>query len=843
MQHPARDITTYSGNQAYGESTNIYGNIYGNVDFPEKPREAGKPSLRQCLHDLRVTDPREDRARIEGDKDKLLKDCYGWILDDSSFRRWRTQSESRLLWIKGDPGKGKTMMTMGLIDELSQSESSRVVVPMKRRLVDDSESLVSFFFCQNTIPVLNNAVSVLRGLIYMLAIQRDDLQRYVQEEYAIAGKRLFEGHNAVHSLQRILLNMLNDAALPPTYLLVDALDECTTGLPELLRVITDANLGRQSRVKWLVTSRNIPDIERYLRPDAAGTQVSLEVSASHVSKAVAAFVDFKVQDLVTVKRYEAKLQAEVEKVLRSKAEGTFLWVSLVCKELEGVGYHRTREVLRELPPGLDPLYERMMGQLLAQHNVKTAEFCKAVLRAVTIAFRPFRLRELVVVAGLPSDEFDDPQAVVDLVSRCGSFLTIRQDTASFIHLSAKDYFMAGNARRVFDIAAVDEHRQVTYRLLSAMRCLLRRDLCGLERSIAQTSGSTRQTKDSILTQIAYACEYWVDHLCASNLTSSATSEDILEDGGVVDLFLQEKFLNWLEALSLCKSLSRGIVTIEKLWLLTQGREHTSALARLVQDAHRFAMSHKSAIETTALQAYVSALLFSPRKSLVRKLFQHEEPDFIEIIPAMDNNWSACLQTLEGHSDKVNSVAFSHDSTRLASASDDKTVKIWDASSGACLQTLEGHSYKVYSVAFSHDSTRLASASDDKTVKIWDASSGACLQTLEGHSYKVYSVAFSHDSTRLASASDDKTVKIWDASSGACLQTLEGYRDFASLVGFATQQPVHPAIGISSDRTWITYNDQQRLWLPLEYRPTCSAVSGRCISIGTFSGKVWICCLK
>jgi WD40 repeat protein len=63
------------------------------------------------------------------------------------------------------------------------------------------------------------------------------------------------------------------------------------------------------------------------------------------------------------------------------------------------------------------------------------------------------------------------------------------------------------------------------------------------------------------------------------------------------------------------------------------------------------------------------------------------------------------------------------------------------------------------VAFSHDSARLASASYDGTVKIWDAYSGACLQTLKGHSGYFKSVAFSHDSARLASASDDRTVKI------------------------------------------------------------------------------------
>jgi WD40 repeat protein len=111
------------------------------------------------------------------------------------------------------------------------------------------------------------------------------------------------------------------------------------------------------------------------------------------------------------------------------------------------------------------------------------------------------------------------------------------------------------------------------------------------------------------------------------------------------------------------------------------------LVQLVQDARRFIMYHKGAIEGYPLQTYAAALLFSPTGSLIRQMFRQEEPETISLRPAPSDGWSACLQTLEGHSQGVNSVAFSHDSTRLASASVDSTVKIWDAHSGACLQTL------------------------------------------------------------------------------------------------------------------------------------------------------------
>ena len=150
-----------------------------------------------------------------------------------------------------------------------------------------------------------------------------------------------------------------------------------------------------------------------------------------------------------------------------------------------------------------------------------------------------------------------------------------------------------------------------------------------------------------------------------------------------------------------------------------------------------------------------------------------------------------VRTLVGHTETVNSVAFSPDGKTLASGagsgllwSNDNTVRLWRVSDGKLLRTMEGHTNWVRSVAVSPDGKTLASGSDDNTVRLWRVLGRKLLRTLEGHTNTVMGVAFSPDGKTLASGSDDSTVRLWRVSDGKLLRTLEGHTNTVMGVAFS-----------------------------------------------------------
>ena len=129
---------------------------------------------------------------------------------------------------------------------------------------------------------------------------------------------------------------------------------------------------------------------------------------------------------------------------------------------------------------------------------------------------------------------------------------------------------------------------------------------------------------------------------------------------------------------------------------------------------------------------------------------------------------------------------------VVTASEDKTARIWNATTGACVRALKGHKYSVWSCAFSPDGAQVVTASTDKTAKVWDASTGACVRTLHGHKGTVSSCAFSPDGAQIVTASWDNTAKVWDASTGACVRTLDGHTRPVMSCAFCPSQTNAPS---------------------------------------------------
>jgi hypothetical protein len=527
--------------------------VYGEGEagaFDRLKRELYK--VEQCIQDIRQTDPRDDKKRIEDTKGGLLVDSYRWVLDNTAFQEWRNEQHGRLLWVIGDPGKGKTMLLCGIIDELQRS--------MPRT------ALLSYFFCQQTDARLNSATAVLRGLLYMLVQQQPSLVLHVRKRHDHAGRDLFEDANTWVALTEMWTDVLQDPSLNMTHLVIDALDECVSNLPNLLSFITKQS-STSSRVKWIVSSRNWPDIETQLERAEHKVRLSLELNAESVAAAVNIFIRRKVDRLAQDKQYKEELRHAVLQHLTLNANDTFLWVALVCQDL---GVTANRHVLKKLasfPPGLDDLYERMMQQMNESND---AEICHCVLASIAILYRPVTVLELVALVAQLEDVSDD---VREIISLCGSFLTLRDNTVYFVHQSAKDFLFAKAYDKAFPDGIEAVHQAIFLRSLAMLSKTLHRDMYSLEAPGYPIEKVKRPETDPLAVS-RYLCVYWIDHLYESKALMSSVGG--LQATHIVDDFLRKKYLYWLEGLSLCKSLGRGIVSITKLCSLVQVRHLETA---------------------------------------------------------------------------------------------------------------------------------------------------------------------------------------------------------------------------------------------------------------------------
>ncbi|CAH0044544.1 unnamed protein product [Clonostachys solani] len=701
----------------------------------------------QCLCDLVVINPQDHKALIERTKGGLLKDAYRWILHDETYCRFRLDPERRLLWIKGDPGKGKTMLLCGIIDELKEEPTQ----------------LITYFFCQATREQdQRSAPAVFRSLIWFLCQQRPELVSYIRESYNVQGKKLFEDLCALDALENILRSMLCDPVLGSAIFVIDALDECCDDdRHDIIRLVIE--LSKTFDAKWVVSSRNFTDIEDQFRSACSDIELSLELNKASISKAVGYFIQKKVDDLEKIKEYKPKMKQDILETLQRKASDTFLWAALVCKELAHpkTKLHHTMAKLESIPEGLNGLYERMTEQIFAGND---RAILKQILASTCTAFRPMTLDELYTLVTELEKSHIEPENLEEVIKDCGSFLTTQERTVYFVHQTAQDFLI--KSKKILTDGILYQHSDMFERSLAALRGL-KKNIYDLENPGVLVEEIT-QPRPNPLAGLEYACIFWVDHLAEIQNWYTRTGQEI-------EAFISSQLLSWLEATSLMQQMPEAVRAVKKLGSVIRDKGNQS-LNDLAGDMQKFVFYFQQVIEMAPLQVYGSALVFSPTSSFMKQTYQAEETTGVKLSSGLCINWdAACTHVLEGHTEAIIAVRFSHDGCLVASSSYDLTVRIWDTSSGQCIQTLNFAGHNV-STSFSCDRRLLAMASRG-LIKIWDLEAKEFAQDIITNGERdVLWLQFSAQCNELVVILEEgegagQGVEVWDMTTSSWVRTI------------------------------------------------------------------------
>ncbi|EXL66214.1 hypothetical protein FOPG_17596 [Fusarium oxysporum f. sp. conglutinans race 2 54008] len=759
---------------------------------------------RTTLHQLPIADGASFDSKAEqhsptclpDTREELLKEIDCWIDDPKS---------KTIFWLNGKAGTGKSTISR--------------TVARSRCKQDDLGA--SFFFKRGEVDRgnLSKFVStVARRLAWSTPAVAPYIRSAVNADPAITDKAVREQFEKLVR-EPLLKATATSLSRPSVVIVVDALDECEkdADITLILQLFSNLRFAGPLRVRVLVTSR--PELPVRLGFSSIGNAhqdlVLHKIPIPIIEHDISVFLQ---HEFVNIRHSfnkdaveELKLpvdwpgEASLEKLTKA-AVPLFIFAATLCRFINdrylGNPDELLQSVLKVAGTGqgskLDMTYSPVLRQQVLDRSgserLDIIESFRLIVGTIVTLANPLSMRALALLLDIQVSK------VTTRLSALHSVLDI-PDTLDapvrLLHLSFRDYLLGLEKRELVEFQ-VDErytHQSLAKHCLRVMRGALRNNICGLSFPGMRCSAlDLGQLEKSMPSQLQYACMHWAYHMMEGD-------PKLNDDNEVYD-FLTTHFLHWLEAMSLLGRVKECLDSLKSLARWLENREDSS-LSTFVADAIRFLQANFSVITEVPLQIYSSCLIFAPSKSIVRKTFEDIIPRWISTLPKVQEGWDACLLTLEGHSDVVNSVVFSHDSMKLASASDDKTVRIWNVETGDCERVIEGHSDEVISVVFSHDSTKLASASRDETVRIWNAETGECERVLEGHSEWVTSVMFSHDSTKLASASRDETVRIWNAETGECERVLEGHGGWVNSVVFS-----HDSIKLASasdDKTVRIWN--------------------------------------
>ncbi|CAE6495742.1 unnamed protein product [Rhizoctonia solani] len=724
----------------------------------------GLNPAKQATYDSSLSTQISRRACTEGTRIGVLDSLDSWLYDSTS---------SSIYWMNGMAGTGKSTIASTFCERVE-----------RRKL------LAANFFCTRSSAECRDVTRIVPTIAYQLARYSISFQSALCK---ILGQSPDIGSkNVLKQFEQLLkepLQQVNEAIPDNLVVVIDALDECDdrNGVELVLDILF--RHAAHIPLKFIVTSRPEPEIYNKMTSHAQSRE------AIHLHD----IEEFLVREDIELYLKEElgfmsppASQAEIEQLVR-RAGTLFIYAATLVRYIRtgkrlADPHKRLRSVLdissesTKKHTQIDALYRAVLKSALNEDELEADEIedIRNVLRTVLLAQEPIDAQTIAELALI-----DDSRRVVHALQPLRSVLHQSEKTGlvSTLHASFPD-FMFNNERSGSYFYDIIEHSQLlARRCFSLMKRQLRFNICDLASSFVpdkEVENIQQRIQSNISPTLSYACCYWARHLVLA--LHSDTLVMLLDD------FLCNRLLFWMEVLSLLRELPMGIDGLLRAqqWL-TQAELSPAELVHFVHEVRGFMTSF--AVNPTSLSTphiYLSSLFLCPRSHSVYKHYGQRSRGLLELKGSLMELRESAPLAVWNVDAKINSLALSPDGTRLLLGSYDATVRIVSAYDGSTLiGPLHGHTDDVVSVAFSSDGERIVSASRDG-IRVWNAYNGTLLAgPFRDILSFVFSIAFSPDGTCVVSGARDGTVQVWAAHDGTPLfNSLPGRLGLVSCVIFS-----------------------------------------------------------
>lgn len=356
-----------------------------------------------------------------------------WIRQTASYTECHDSDDQGMLWIKGIPGSGKSVVAASLIERLSQEEQ----VP------------TLFFFFRQIIDANHAPAALLRDWLDQVLSYSPPLQNRLKKEYIDKNRGIDDvSENDMWGELKLALG-----ALPKVFCVVDALDEMDKGNDEFLKALAILGRWRPSNVKVIVTSRPVPAVERPLQQIP---MLHIRLDESHVDVDIATYVDYCLKNSSIPENHHGAIM----KVVPGRANGLFLYAKLAMDAFREKGAD-VAQVLERLPLDLNVMYTNLLREHGKNSGVPS-QLQLLILCWVTHASRPLRLLEMAEMINVTqqSEFTGDLKGLKSLVrAACGPLLEILPDeTVCVIHHSLTE-FLNGSTRQPGTLPAEQDEEE------------------------------------------------------------------------------------------------------------------------------------------------------------------------------------------------------------------------------------------------------------------------------------------------------------------------------------------------------------------------------------------------